>query len=231
MKNIPPPIHSFQRGFAAILPLWLAAAPFGLAYALAAQEAQLSGWETQLMSLLIFSAAAQMALIQLLSTGTSMWIILLTMLVMNLHHLLYGLSLSRQILLSRRQQSLIAFFLTDAAYGVTVADDRDSNLAFLLGAELSMFVAWNLFTGIGLWLGTVIVIPSGSQLNFVVPLTFFLLLVLVTRTRLDLLVATVSVGLAVAFSRIGLGNTAVLLIGIIGPAVGLLLAEAREEAG
>jgi predicted branched-subunit amino acid permease len=219
---------AFWRGFAAILPLWLAAAPFGLAYALAAQAAELSGLETQLMSLFVFAAAAQMALVQLLSTSTSLWIILLTMLVMNLHHLLYGLSLSRQINFSRRQRLLAAFWLTDAAFGVTVTDDKDGKLSFLLGAELSMFVAWNLFTGIGLWLGSVVTIPPEAQLDFVVPLTFFLLLVLVIRTRLDLLVAVVSVGLAVTFSKLGLGNTAVLLTGIIGPLVGLVIGERRK---
>ena len=228
MKNLSLPSVTFWRGFAAILPLWLAAAPFGLAYALAAQAAQLSGLETQLMSLLVFAAAAQMALVQLLSTGTSLWIILLTMLVMNLHHLLYGLSLSRQIKFSRRQRLLAGFWLTDAAYGVTAANDKGGNLSFLLGAELSMFVAWNLFTGVGLWLGRVVIIPPEAQLDFVVPLTFFLLLVLVTRTRLDLLVALVSVGLALAFSKLGLGNTAVLLTGIIGPFVGLVLGRSED---
>jgi len=216
---------AFWRGFAAILPLWLAAAPFGLAYALAAQAAELSGLETQLMSLFVFAAAAQMALVQLLSTSTSLWIILLTMLVMNLHHLLYGLSLSQQINFSRRQRFLAAFWLTDAAFGVTVTDDKNGKLSFLLGAELSMFVAWNLFTGIGLWLGSVVTIPPEAQLDFVLPLTFFLLLVLVIRTRLDLLVAVVSVGLAVTFSKLGLGNTAVLLTSILGPLVGLAIGE------
>ncbi len=225
MKKLSSSSAAFWRGFAAILPLWLAAAPFGLAYALAAQAAELSGLETQLMSLFVFAAAAQMALVQLLSTSTSLWIILLTMLVMNLHHLLYGLSLSQQINFSRRQRLLAAFWLTDAAFGVTVTDDKDGKPSFLLGAELSMFVAWNLFTGIGLWLGSVVTIPPEARLDFVVPLTFFLLLVLVTRTRLDWLVAVVSVGLAVTFSKLGLGNTAVLLTGILGPLVGLIIGE------
>lgn len=214
----------FWRGFAAILPLWLAAAPFGLAYALAAQTAELSGPETQLMSLFVFAAAAQMALAQLLASGTSLWLILLTMLVMNLHHLLYGLSLSRHITFSRWQRLLAAFWLTDAAYGVTIAQaEKGKSLPFLLGAELSMFVAWNLFTGLGLWLGSTMTIPSTVQIDFVVPLTFFLLLVTVIRTRLDLLVALVSVGLALALRKLGVGQTAVLLTGLIGPLLGLVL--------
>jgi predicted branched-subunit amino acid permease len=71
----------------------------------------------------------------------------------------------------------------------------------------------------------VVTIPPEAQLDFVVPLTFFLLLVLVIRTRPDLLVAVVSVGLAVTFSKLGLRNTAVLLTGILGPLVGLAIGE------
>ncbi|MCB0009574.1 MAG: hypothetical protein KDE04_24075, partial [Anaerolineales bacterium] len=74
-------------------------------------------------------------------------------------------------------------------------------------------------------------------LDFVVPLTFFLLLVLVIKNRLDLLVGLVSVGLAVLFVKMGLGSRTVLLVALIGPAVGLLLekywspttAEVRNE--
>ena len=222
---------AFRRGFVAILPFWLAAAPFGLAYALAAQEAQLSGLETQLMSLFIFSAVAQMALVQLLSTDTSMWLILLTMLIMNLHHLLYGLSLNREIKLTSWQRFVTAFLLTDAAYGVTIVDAKKRGFSFLLGAGLSMFTAWNLFTGSGIWLRSVITKPPAVQLNFVVPLTFFLLLVLVIKTRIDLLVAVVSVGLTIIFSQIELGNATALLIGIFGSLLGLGISTRQERQG
>ena len=221
--------RAFRRGFATILPLWLAAAPFGLAYVLAAQEANLSNLEIQLMSLTVFAAAAQLAFVQLLSTGSSIWILLTTMLVMNLHHLLYGLSLSRRFNFSRRQRLLASFLLTDAAYGVVIAEDKRGHIWFLFGAEMSMYVAWNLFTSLGICLGSVIAIPATSQLNFVVPLTFFLLLVSVVKTRLDLLVAIVSVGMAVVFNRIGMGDTAVLLVAIIGSILGASMHSLQEQ--
>ena len=224
---------AFRQGFAAIFPFWLVAAPFGLVYVIAAQEANLSSIEIQLMSLTVFSAAAQMALVQLLSTGSSLWIILLTMLVMNLHHLLYGLSLSRRFSFSRWQHLAASFLLTDAAYGMAIADEKKGGIWFLFGAELSMFTAWNLFTGLGIWLGSRTAVPPAAQLDFVVPLTFFLLLVSILKSRLDLLVAIASLGMAVVFSVMGVGNTAVLLVGITGSllGVGMNIRQEQKEKG
>ncbi len=219
----------FRRGFAAILPLWLAAAPFAVTYVVAAQEAGIGNWAIQLMSLIIFSAAAQVAIVQLLSAESAVWLVLVTMVIMNLHHLLYGLSLNGRIPFQRWQKIGSAFLLTDAAYGVTIADEKNQTLSFLFGASVSMFVAWNLFTGVGLWLGTVIVLPANAHFDFAVPLTFFLLLVLVLRTQLDLLVAVISVGMTVVFHKLGVGNTAVLLVGILGPLMGLGLSQFQKE--
>ena len=213
----------FGRGFAAILPLWLAAAPFAFAFVIAARTAGIPDSSIQMMSLFMFTSAAQLALVELFAAGASAQIVLLTMLVMNIHHLLYGLTLTKEIRFSRAAQLLYGFFLTDAAFGVTVATTIKQKMPYLLGAELSMYSAWNLFTALGLWLGTFFVDVDIRYLDFVVPLTFFLLLVLVIKNRLDLLVGLVSVGLAVLFVKLGLGSRTVLLVALLGPAFGLLL--------
>lgn len=220
----------FRRGFTAILPLWLAAAPFALSYVFAAREANLSPLEIQLMSLVVFSAAAQIAFLQLLSTDSSTLIILLTMLAMNAHHLLYGVSLSGRLDLSRARRFIAAFMLTDAAYGVSVSAWNKGAARFLFGAELSMFVAWNLFTAAALWSGSILALIPASQVAFVVPLTFLILLLSVVESRLDMLVALVSAGMATLFHLLGLGNVAVLLAGIGAPLLGLAVDSRRAGA-
>jgi hypothetical protein len=59
----------FAQGFPAMLPLWTGAIPVGIAYGAAAREAGLSLAETQLMSLTVFSAAAQMSAVALIGAG------------------------------------------------------------------------------------------------------------------------------------------------------------------
>lgn len=218
----------FRRGFAAVLPLWLAAAPFALAYVISARQAGLSPLEIQLMSLLVFSAAAQIALVQLLSGGGSIVVILLTMLAMNLHHLLYGVSLSKQMDLSRARRLMAAFMLTDAAYGLALSPQNRGAVRFLFGAELSMFVAWNFFTAVTLWSAPALSLIPEARVGFVVPLTFLMLLLSVVKSRLDAFVAIVSAAMAIAFNLLGLGNMVLLLAGIGGPLLGLAASALRE---
>ena len=61
----------FGRGFAAILPLWLAAAPFAFAFVIAARTAGIADGSIQMMSLFMFTSAAQLALVELFAAGAS----------------------------------------------------------------------------------------------------------------------------------------------------------------
>ncbi len=218
--------HLFKQGFTAVLPLWLASAPVAFAYAIAAREA---GWDVsqiQLLSLTLYSASAQISTVQLLTSGTSAITIIITAVVLNLHHLLYGLSLARHMKLSRLQRATAAYFLTDGAYGITI--DKNPTFSFLLGAEISLFIAWNLFTALGVLLGHLIVISSSAQLNFVAPLTFFVLLISSLKTRTDVTVALISAVIAVLCLSMQLGSLTILIVGITGAFIGARLESQRQ---
>ena len=85
----------FGRGFVAMVPLWVGVAPFGLAYAVLARDAGLSLIETQALSVLVFAGAAQVSAVGLVSQGAAGLEIVLTTFLLNVRHVLYGLSLSR----------------------------------------------------------------------------------------------------------------------------------------
>src|SRR5258706_4387838 len=220
---------AFIQGFRAMLPLWLGAMPFAIAYAIAAQKAGLNPAEIQLMSLTVSAAAAQMGIVQLLTIGASPLTILLTVITMSLHHVLYGVSLAKRLKLSRLDQVTTAYFLTDAAYGLTIADKNNENPAFLLGAELSMFTVWNLFTGLGILLGYLIIVPAPVHLGFVAPLTFFILLIPLTKTRSAVGVVIIAVAITLICLMIHLGSLTLFIAGIGGAFVGALLTERHSS--
>jgi len=224
------PASAFWRGFRAGLPLWVAAAPFAVAYVVTARQAGLSAPQTQLMSLAVYAAAAQIAVAQLIKDGAPSLTIWITVLVMNLHHVLYGLSLTRKLRLSRWASAVAAFPLTDFAYGVTVAQSRNTTLPFLLGVEASVFLAWNLATGAVILFNPVIDRFDGLRLDFIVPLTFFLLLVTSLKSRLDVVVAACALAIAVISGFLGAGSVAVLLVSLLAPLVGIGLAKSRMFA-
>lgn len=213
---------AFTRGFWALAPLWLGVIPFGLAYAVTARSAGLSLLETQALSALVFAGSAQLSAVGLFAAGAAALEIVLTTLLLNVRHLLYGLSLGRELSLTRAERPVAAFFLTDEAFGV-VAAARERSFPFLLGAELSLFVMWNLSTFGGFLLGAAIPDPEELGVDLIFPLAFLALLVPLVRTRTELLVALGSGALAFGLARGLPAGLAILLTGLGGSLLGAFL--------
>lgn len=216
------------QGFKAVVPLWLAAAPVAVAYVVAARQAGMHALEIQLMSLTVYSAAAQIAIVQLVSSGAAIWTVGITVVAMNVHQAVYGLSLTKYIDFARFEKLIAAFGLTDATYGVTIALTGNRNLRFLLGAEFSMYLAWNLFTAVGLLAGDKFAVLNMLPLDLVVPLTFLVLLSGIIESRTDLTVVIFSAALAAIFTAIGVGQLTVVLVIISGTVLGFGITEARK---
>jgi predicted branched-subunit amino acid permease len=105
--------------------------------------------------------------VKALPDGTVVIGVLVSTVLINGHHVLYGVSLSRRLNLSPTQKALSAYLLSDGAYALSVASEA-LDFDFLIGAELSMFVAWNLFTALGILMGGFIVLPVWMPLDFIV---------------------------------------------------------------
>ncbi len=183
--------RDFADGFRAMTPLWLGVVPFGLAYAVLARDAGLSLLETQALSVLVFAGSAQFSAVGLFGAGAAGLEIVLTTLLLNVRHVLYGMALGRTMRLTARQRPVAAYFLTDEAFGVAAASHRRT-FPFLLGTELSLFATWNLATFAGALLGAAIPNPAELGLDVVFPLAFIALLVPLVRTRIELVVALCS---------------------------------------
>ena len=210
-------------------PLWLGVVPFGLAYAVLARSAGLSLVETQALSLLVFAGSAQVSAVGLFARSAGGVGIVFTTFLLNVRHVLYGLSLGRDVPLTRRERLAAAFFLTDEAYGVSVARGART-FPFVLGAELSLYLTWNLATLAGALLGGVIPDPEKLGVDFVFPLAFLALLVPLLRRRLDVLVAVVAGGLAWLLSRSLPGGLPILIAGVAGSLLGAVLTRHEEPS-
>jgi 4-azaleucine resistance transporter AzlC len=212
-------------GFRAMAPLWLGVIPFALAYAVTARDAGLSVLETQALSLLVFAGSAQFSAAGLFGAGAGGVEIVLTTFLLNVRHVLYGLSLGRRMKLAPRQRPVAAYFLTDEAFGV-VAAASDRRFSFLLGAELSLFLTWNLATFGGALLGDAIPDPAELGVDLIFPLAFLALLVPLLRTRIELAVAVVSGALAYVLARELPGGLPILVTGVLGSLLGAWLTRA-----
>jgi 4-azaleucine resistance transporter AzlC len=217
----------FRHGFRAMMPLWLGVAPFGVAYAVIARNAGLSLVETQALSLLVFAGSSQVSAAGLFARGAGGLEIVLTTFLLNVRHVLYGVSLGRRVPLSRRERPIAAFFLTDEAYGVSISRGARS-FRYVLGAELSLFLVWNVSTLAGALVGGAIPDPERLGVDFVFPVAFLALLVPLLRRRADVLVAVAAGLVAWLVSKRLPGGLPVIVAGVAGAFLGALLTRGEE---
>ena len=154
--------HGFTQGFRAMVPLWLGVVPFALAYAVLAGR-RAHARRTQALSVLVFAGSAQFTAVGLFGTGAAAAEIVSTTFLLNVRHVLYGLSLGRQI---RSGAGAARPRRTSSPTRPSASSRREERtFAFLLGAELSLFVTWNLATLGGALVGSAITDPAEIGLD------------------------------------------------------------------
>jgi 4-azaleucine resistance transporter AzlC len=220
-------MSDFWRGFRAVVPLWLGMIPFGAAYAVSARAGGLSLFETQLMSLIVFAGGAQFSAAGLFAANASPLTLIATTFLINARHLLYGVSLGQLIPMRARERLLAAHFLTDEAYGVTVASPL-RNVGFFLGAGSGVFFSWNLSTLLGSLLSGFVPDPAALGIDFIFPLAFLALLIPLLRSGQALGVAVFAGALALLASQVMNTGLVVLLAGVLGPLLGAWLTKGER---
>jgi 4-azaleucine resistance transporter AzlC len=217
---------SFLAGVRAELPLLVGVFPFGMIYGALALNAGLSPLASQAMSSIVFAGSAQFVTTQLVHEAAPVFVIVLTIAVVNLRHMLYSASLAPYLHdLSLRWKVLLSYLLTDEAYAPTILKYEADGVSrfshwFLLGAGFSLWFNWQVSTALGIFLGAAI--PESWPLDFALPLTFIAMVVPVLKNR-PMVAAALSAGL-VALLAYGLPfKLGLILAALTGIAVGTVL--------
>ena len=150
-------------------------------YGVLALEAGLPAATAQAMSAVVFAGSAQFIMAQLFATGAPGLVIVLTAAIVNLRHMLYSASIAPFTQQLRPAWKwLLAYLLTDEAYGVAILHYQDDKAPpsnkhwYFLGAGLALWITWQVSTAIGIYLGAVL--PESWSLDFTLALTFIALL-------------------------------------------------------
>ena len=171
----------FLKGIIDVLPLLIPVVPFGIILGAIGIELGFTPLEIFATSFIIFGGASQIIFLQLLSGGASSLITITSTFVVNSRHLLYGASLSEYLnKLSLNWRILLSYLLTDQAYAVSnIYFQKNKNVElkhyYLLGSGLILWFIWQLFTIVGIFLGSIV--PEELGLAYTIPLTFIALLV------------------------------------------------------
>ena len=217
----------FWRGFRAMFPLYLGVVPFALAYAVTARASGIGIFETQALSVLVFAGASQFSAAPLLGAGANGLAIILTTFLLNVRHLLYGISIARVLPnMSFRQRFIGAFFLTDEAFGTFLASGVH-DYRFLLGASLSLFVSWNAFTLVGALASSLVPDPVALGVDLVFPLSFLAILIPILKSRVEWWVAFASSLMAFLLVPRLPSGLGILLVGVLGSLLGAWLTQSE----
>ncbi len=222
----PTPRSELLAGARAELPILAGAVPFGLIYGALAVEAGLPIPLALAMSSIVFAGSAQFAATQLFAAGAPGPVIVGTVFTINVRHVLYSASVAPYLRgLGRRWTWPLAYLLTDEAYAVAITHfqqpgDRTNRHWYLLGAGLTLWVAWQASSAGGVLLGAHL--GDAFGLSFVVPVTFIALVVPALRDRPT--VAAALTGGVVAVAAGGLPYGLGIVVGATaGIATGALL--------
>ncbi len=226
MNHRPSARSEFLSGVGAMLPLLVGVAPFGLIFGALTPAAGLSAAGAMAMSAFVFAGSAQFIAAGLLAAGTGPWLIVLTTLVVNLRHLLYGATLAPHLRhLPHRWQTLLAYVTTDESYAVSILryqsdDESPCKHWYFLGSALTLLTVWLATTAVGIAAGQAIPAPLSWGLDFALPVTFIGLLIPHVKGRPTLAAMAVAGLTAVAAHRLP-NNLWLLLAALAGVAAGV----------
>jgi 4-azaleucine resistance transporter AzlC len=197
----------------------------GLVFGVLARQAGLSPVEAWLMSILVFSGAAQFVVIGIWASPVPLAGVVLATLVVGLRHLLMGAALSPWFSkLSKRKAFGSVFFMADENWAMTMGEFQKGkkDAAFLLGGGLVMLVSWSTFTFVGSAAGSFIEDPARWGLDFAFTAVFIALLVGMWRGKSSILPWAVAAFVAVLGYEFLPGHWYILLGGLAGSLVGVV---------
>lgn len=216
------------------VPITLGVIPFGITCGIMGITASMSPIEIILMSVLVFAGASQFIGITMIGAGVSGWgIIVFTTLLVNLRHLLMGMSLAPYMLrLPLPFQTVLAFIMTDESYALTVSRTQSAKYSghYQLGASLPLYIVWILSTAVGVFLGSHIADPLSWGLDFAMPATFLVLLTPLLVNRTSLIVCLTAAVVAVLSALYLPGKWYIIISCLTAVLVGGLLEGGKDNA-
>ncbi|MCX6067700.1 MAG: AzlC family ABC transporter permease [Chloroflexi bacterium] len=214
----------FYSGVRAAGPILLGVIPFALISGVAAVNVGLTPLESIGMSVIVFAGASQLAVFQLLSTGTPWIIMVLTTWIINLRFSMYSATLAPYLQnLPVQQKAPLAYMLSDQAFGISMSHFAKGQPVnhrwFYFGTAITIWVAWQISAITGSLLGTLV--PASWGFDFAFPLSFMALMFASLRDRPTVMAALVGGSIAVLGKTLPY-NLGLVLAALLGIAAGML---------
>ncbi|MGG7447641.1 AzlC family ABC transporter permease [Kosakonia oryzendophytica] len=172
---------TLQEGIKDSLPIVLSYVPVAFAFGMNATKLGFTPLESVFFSCIIYAGASQFVITTMLAAGSALWVAALTVMAMDVRHVLYGPSLRSRILspLKNPKTAIWAFGLTDEVFAAATAklvrDNRRWSEEWMIGIAFCSWFSWVLGTVLGAFSGSGLLegYPAvESALSFMLPALF-----------------------------------------------------------
>nr|WP_099092652.1 AzlC family ABC transporter permease [Acinetobacter larvae] len=196
--------------------------PVSFAFGVSATQFGFSAWEALFLSCTMYAGASQFLVVALLGSGTSIWMTAITVIALDIRHLLYGPALHQLIpnKLQLKKTAIWAWGLTDEVFasGMIQLSQRRQQWSeqWMMGLSLSSWLSWSMGSLFGaLFADQVSRLPDFIQaaLDFLLPALFLSFLLAAFEKKHFLVVMTALSVATVACYSISL--SAAIFLGIL----------------
>lgn len=224
---------SFKQGFIDCVPTLLGYLSIGLAAGVVQKTAGLYNFEIFLLSSLLYAGSAQFIIAAMFIASSSVTSIVITILFVNLRHILLSAALSPYFKhLNMRQNFLIGLLLTDETFGVAInktSKYKQISKAWMHGLNITAYLNWIFANLAGAFLAQWVTNPAKFGLEFALPAMFIGILVLAVlgrkKYKLDVFIACLAAVIAVFSSLFVSTSFGIIIATVIAAIVGMVLAK------
>lgn len=229
--SMPEGSDTFLQGVKDCLPTLLGYLSIGFAAGVVEKTAGLTLAEIAMISIILYAGSAQFIAAGMIAAGSSSPAIVVTILLVNLRHLLLSAALSPYFRhLTPLRNLLIGSLLTDETFGVAIqksASRKRISERWMHGLNITAYLNWFLANLAGAFFGQWIASPEQWGLDFALPAMFIGLLVLTMMGRrkylLDITVGLIAMAVAVLVSILWSPSMGVIAAAIIASTIGLVI--------
>ena len=224
-------VKDFLQGGKKALPIVAGYLPLGFTCGVIADGVGMSAFEAGLMSALVFAGAAQYIAVGMIGAGIPPLSVIITVLVVNLRHLLYTSALYPYIIQwTPLKKAFFAFQITDETFALQASlfSERQISYSEAVGVNSVSHLGWISGNVLGAIFGSMFEDSQAFGFDFALPALFIALLVPQITGKPKLLAAVVAGGLSLFFAAIGY-KSLMILAALAGAAAGVFMTGKKND--
>ena len=225
--------RQYVMGLKAGVPVILGFVPVGIAYAIMAQQAGFTVFETIFMSMAVFAGASQMMAVGMYVQGAGLIAMIVATFILNLRHLIMSTCVVNRMKKDRLPVMLLAAFgVTDESFAIfTTEKEENCTSMYFLGLMTVTYLSWITGSAIGALASGLLPPILSASLGIALYAMFIGILMPSLKGNLRLGVLVIVTALVnMVLSRVMAASWALIASTLICAAAGVFFVDLGEEA-